>query len=186
MGTRFTFRRTVTALAMGAAAAASLVLTAPAAAADAPQVKNMRLLDACDKASWDVEFPNLCEVNAGSVSLSRFRADLAKGGSGAWWINNRNETIDAGDTLHVSNQGGIIHSFTEVQAYGQGLVPEWNTAIKETSPAVTVNGLPLFQDPAAFATFVPRGTSADIKPAKGVHKYQCIIHPWMRTVVTVR
>ena len=30
------------------------------------------------------------------------------------------------------------------------------------------------------------GTTSDVVPVKGVHKYQCIIHPWMRTVVTVR
>jgi plastocyanin len=185
MGSRLS-RRAVTALAMGAAAAASLVLSAPAALADQPQVKNMRLLDACDKASWDVEFSNLCTRNAGSVTLERFRADLSKGGSGAWWINNRDETIDAGDTLHVSNEGGIIHSFTEVQEYGQGIVPEWNTAIKETSPAVTAAGVPLPDDPSVFGTFVPSGTSRDVTPTTGVHKYQCIIHPWMRTVVTVR
>jgi plastocyanin len=170
---------------MGAAAAASLVLVAPVANA-APQVKTMRLLDQCDKPSWDVGFPGLCTVSAGSVTLERFRADLAKGGNNNWWINNRNETINSGDSLQVLNQGGIVHSFTEVQAYGQGIVPEWNTAIKETGQAITVNGLPVLQDPAAFTTFVPSGTSKDVVPTKGVHKYQCIIHPWMRTVVTVQ
>ena len=183
MGSRFS-RRAVTALAMGAAAAASLVLSAPTALADQPQVKNMRLLDACDKASWDVEFNNLCTTNAGSVTLAKFRADLAKGGSGAWWINNRDETIDAGDSLHVSNEGGIVHSFTEVKSYGQGLVPEWNQAVPTEGPAIKPDGSAVgFAD---FATIVAPGTSTDVTPAKGVHKYQCIIHPWMRTVVTVR
>ena len=42
MGSRFTLRRTVTALARGAAAAASLVLTAPAAVADQPRTELMR------------------------------------------------------------------------------------------------------------------------------------------------
>jgi plastocyanin len=183
MGSRFS-RRAVTALAMGAAAAASLVLSAPAALADQPQVKNMRLLDACDKASWDAEFKDLCTTNAGSVTLAKFRADLAKGGSGAWWINNRDETIDAGDALHVSNEGGIVHTFTEVQSYGQGVVDEWNQAVPNEGPAINIAGRPVgFGD---FATAVPSGTSTDVTPAKGVHKYQCIIHPWMRTVVTVR
>src|SRR4051812_29705758 len=76
VGSRFTLRRAVTALTIGAAAAASVVITAPAAVADQPQVKNMRLLDECDKASWDAEFPGLCTTNAGSVTLGRFRADL--------------------------------------------------------------------------------------------------------------
>ena len=38
-----------------------------------------------------------------------------------------------------------------------------------------------------FAAIVPPGTPGlDVVPAKGVHQYQCIFHPWMRTVVTVR
>jgi hypothetical protein len=184
VGTRFTFRRAVTALTMGAAAAASLVLTAPAAAADEPQVKNMRLIDKCDKASWDVEFANLCTFNAGSVTLARFRADLAKGGNGGWWINNRDETIDVGDSLHVINEGGIVHTFTEVRSFGQGVVDEWNQAVPRQPKAINAAGVPVsFAD---FGTAVASGATADVVPTKGVHRYQCIIHPWMRSVVTVR
>ena len=125
MGSRFTLRRAVTALAMGAAAAASLVVVAPAAAADQPQTKLMRLLDECDKETFDAALPGLCTVDAGSVTFQRFSDDLLNGGSGAWWINNRKETVDAGDTLHVVNQGGIAHSFTEVRTFGSGIVPPW-------------------------------------------------------------
>ncbi|MDT7579954.1 MAG: hypothetical protein QOK35_1218, partial [Pseudonocardiales bacterium] len=145
-------------------------------------------LDECDAATWNVEFPGLCAApGAGSVSLAKFRGDLAKGGSGAWWINNREQTINAGDTLHVINQGGIIHSFTEVSEYGTGIVPEWNTALPAgTPPAAALEPF--------FTTFV---TSQILDPAaardvpasqltKGTHKFQCFIHPWMRTVVTVR
>ena len=156
MGSRFTLRRAVTALAMGAAAAASLVLTAPAASA-APQAKTMRLLDQCDKATWDVDFPGLCTVSAGSVTLARFRADLAKGGNNNWWINNRVETINSGDSLHVLNQGGIVHTFTEVQSYGQGVIAEWNQAVPNDGPAIDIAGNPVsFAD---FGTAVPPGTS---------------------------
>ena len=119
----------------------ALLGAAPAASADegrSPRAQQMRLLDECDAATWNAEFPGLC-AGAGSVSLATFRGDLAKGGSGAWWINNREQTINAGDTLHVINQGGIVHSFTEVSAYGTGIVPEWNTALPAgTPPAATL------------------------------------------------
>ena len=167
----------------------ALLGAAPAASADegrSPRAQQMRLLDECDAATWDVEFPGLC-AGAGSVSLAKFRGDLAKGGSGAWWINNREQTINAGDTLHVINQGGIVHSFTEVSAYGTGFVPEWNTALPQgTPPAATVENPGLtfvtsqLVDPAA-ARDVPA-----TQLTKGTHKFQCLIHPWMRTVVTVR
>jgi len=187
VSSRFTLRRTVTALAMGAAAAASLVLTAPAAVADAPQTKLMRLLVECDKETFDAALPGLCTVDAGSVTFDRFSADLQRGGSGAWWINNRKETVDAGDTLHVVNQGGIAHSFTEVSTFGSGIVPPFNVAVNNAPTAVTVAGTPIGSNPADFGTIVAPGSAGlDVAPAKGVHQYQCMFHPWMRTVVTVR
>ena len=167
----------------------ALLGATPAASADegrAPRAQQMRLLDECDAATWNAQIPGIC-VGAGSVKFDTFVADLAKGGSGAWWINNREQTINAGDTLHVINQGGIVHSFTEVSAYGAGIVPEWNTALPAgTPPAATLEPF--------FTTFV---TSQAVDPAaardvpatqltKGTHKFQCMIHPWMRTVVTVR
>jgi plastocyanin len=89
-----------------------------------------------------------------------------------------------GDSLHLVNEGGIVHTFTEVKSYGQGVVAEWNQAVPNEPAAVNIAGNPVgFGD---FATAVPPGTTSDVVPAKGVHKYQCIIHPWMRTVVTVR
>ena len=186
MSSRFTLRRTVTALAMGAAAAASLVFTAPAAVADAPQTKLMRLLDECDKETFDAALPGLCTVDAGSVTFDRFSADLQRGGSGAWWINNRKETVDAGDTLHVVNQGGILHTFTEVRTFGSGVVAPFNVAVNNAPVAVKLDGTPV-----SFGDIGPTGVGpgtpgTDLVPAKGVHNYQCIFHPWMRTVVTVR
>jgi plastocyanin len=184
VGTRSPLRRAVTALAMGAAAAASLVLTAPSAVA-APQVKLIRLLDQCDKPTFDAALPGLCTRSAGSVTFQRFSDDLLKGGNQQWWINNRNETINAGDTLHVVDEGGILHTFTEVKTYGSGVVPPFNVAVGNAPPAVKLDGTAVtFAD--IPLTGVAPGTSKDITPAKGVHLYQCIFHPWMRTVVTVR
>ena len=100
MGSRFTLRRAVTAVAMGAAAVASLVLTGPTASADSGNVKLMRLLDECDSVSFNATFgPGFC-VKSGSVSANQFLAALNTGGSPAWWINNRTESIKAGDPLH--------------------------------------------------------------------------------------
>jgi plastocyanin len=186
VGSRFTLRRTVTALAMGAAAAASLVITAPAAAADSPQTKLMRLLDACDKETFDAGAPGLCTVDAGSVTLDRFTADLQRGGSGAWWINNRKETVDAGDTLHVVNQGGILHTFTEVKTFGGGVIPPFNAAVNNAPIAVKPDGAPVSFADIGTSGVAPGTASLDVVPTKGVHNYQCIFHPWMRSVVTVR
>jgi plastocyanin len=160
--------------------AALPLLAAPLAAqAEAPHARVVELRDACDKTTWDVEFPGLCTKAAGSVSLPEFRAELAKGGSGAWWIRQRDLTLDAGDTVAATDVGGIIHSFTEVSQFGKGCVPEWNQAVSET---VDNCDFPTF-----VATLVPAGTtSAPQTLPVGVHKFQCLIHPWMRTTITVK
>jgi hypothetical protein len=185
VGSRFS-RRAATALAMGAAAAASLVLTAPAAVADQPQAKQMRLLDQCDKETFDAAIPGLCTRDAGSVTFQRFSDDLLEGGNGNWWINNREETINEGDALHVVNEGGILHTFTEVRTFGSGVVLPFNVAVDNAPTAVKPDGTEV-----GFADIGPTGVApgspgTDIVPTKGVHQYQCIFHPWMRTVVTVR
>jgi len=171
-----TLKRLLVALALVLVA---MPLLGGTASAGAPHQRVLELRDACDKASWDVEFPGLCTKNAGSVSLPEFRAALAEGGSGAWWIRQREITLDAGDSIAATDVGGIVHTFTEVQEFGKGCVPEWNTAIKDTV------------DNCDFGKFLgtlvqPGATNqAQVLPV-GVHKFQCLIHPWMRTVVTVR
>jgi hypothetical protein len=182
VGTRFTLRRTVAALAVGAAA---LVLTAPVASAAPSPPKLMRLLDQCDKPSFDAAIPNLCTRTAGSVSFQRFSDDLLKGGNQQWWINNRAETITAGGALHVVNEGGILHTFTEVKTFGSGVVPPFNVAVDNAPTAVKPDGSVVTFDDIGPDGVAP-GTSRDVTPTKGVHRYQCIFHPWMRTVVTVQ
>ena len=50
-----------------------------------------------------------------------------------------------------------------------------------------MSGTPIGRNPADFATIVGPGSAGlDVTPAKGVHQYQCMFHPWMRTVVAVR
>jgi len=171
---------------MGAAAAASLVLTAPAASADSGNVKLMRLLDECESASFNATFgPNFC-VKSGSVTAAQFTAALNTGGSPAWWINNRTESIKAGDPLHVINQGGILHTFTEVKTFGSGVIPPFNVAVNNAPTAIKPDGTPVGFGDIGTSGVAPGTGALDVVPAKGVHQYQCIFHPWMRTVVTVR
>jgi hypothetical protein len=186
VSSRFTIRRSVTALALGAAAAASLVLAAPAASAADPQAKTMRLLDQCDIETFNATFGDGFCVKDGSVTVDRFTADLQRGGSGAWWINNRKETIDAGDSLHVVNQGGILHTFTEVKTFGSGVIPPFNAAVDNAPTAVKPDGGPVTFGDIGPTGVAPGAPGLDVVPAKGVHQYQCIFHPWMRTVLTVR
>jgi len=61
----------------------------------------MRLLDECDSTTFNAQFgPNFC-VKSGSVTADQFLASLNTGGSPAWWINNREESIWMRTTVTV-------------------------------------------------------------------------------------
>jgi plastocyanin len=174
-----TLKKLLVALALVAVA---LPLLSGTASAREPHQRVLELRDACDQVSWEGEFPGLCTKVAGSVSLPEFRAALADGGSGAWWIRQRDITLDAGDSIAATNVGGIVHTFTEVAAFGQGCITEWNQAVKET-----VNNCDFSQFDPVNGSLVLQGTTGEAKVLPvGVHRFQCLVHPWMRTVVTVR
>jgi hypothetical protein len=66
-----------------------------------------------------------------------------------------------------------------VTRFGGGIVDVLNQLSGNTTPAVPCPN----QDPH----FVPAGgTVGPLELAPGKHMFQCLIHPWMRTVVTVR
>jgi hypothetical protein len=169
-------------LALGAIAVGALAVLGGVVPAQAstPQNRVLELRDECDPASFNAEFgPGFCTRAQGSVSLDEFREELADGGSGAWWIRQRAITLDEGDTLQAKNVGGIVHTFTEVSKFGKGCIPEWNTAISETVDNCDFGTF--------LATIVPQGTiNSKQALSVGVHKFECLVHPWMRTVVTVK
>ncbi|HUR85781.1 MAG TPA: hypothetical protein VMY78_10585 [Solirubrobacteraceae bacterium] len=112
--------------------------------------------------------------------------------NGAWRFKDDDVKLRRGQSLKVvMSRGGEGHTVTEVSSFGLGCVPELN--------ALVFPG----QDPTAFpevcndpATFTPGIFGGDlIAPgldyektglSKGVHRYQCMIHPWMTSKVTVR
>ena len=75
--------------------------------------------------------------------------------------------------MRVTNEGGRVHTFTEVAAFGGGRVPPLNIAL---SPA---------PECPASVNVVPGERIQLNLLALGIHRFQCCIHPWMRAVVTV-
>jgi hypothetical protein len=77
------------------------------------------------------------------------------------------------------NRGGEDHAFTEVAAFGGGCVAPPN-AIVGLSP------VPECSVPGLFGTLVEEGDTLDVPAmAPAVHRFQCLIHPWMHTTMTV-
>lgn len=157
------------------------VLVAPAAASGRTQIQTQ---DRCDPATFNAVLgAGVCvPTRRGDVTFEEFGDKLNPddGGHGAW-RNSREEThIDHGDMLHIRNTGGEGHTFTEVEAFGAGEIPPLNEALPDgnDTPLAEPIGDPHFLDPGGVAPIAGLGP--------GVHYFQCLIHPWMRTVVDVR
>ena len=81
--------------------------------------------------------------------------------------------------MSVVNLGGETHTFTEVDEFGGGMVPELNRSAGTTTPAPECLTL-------LSSDFIASGrTVFHLFEEEGDEKYQCCIHPWMRTTVHV-
>jgi len=145
------------------------------------RVRNVRLRDDCDSASFNAVLGAGACVGNGGTTVDEFNAELAqKRFVGAWKMNPDHTGEKAGTIIEVENRGGETHTFTPVVAFGGGRVPSLNAASGNTTVAPECADLnPL--------TVVPSGGHLAGSPLTvGVHRYQCCIHPWMRTTVTIK
>lgn len=158
----------------------ALVMTVSVVSASS--VRELRIEDKCDVAT----FPSAsgCQGNGG-VSFQEFLAKLnpQDGGHGAWRFNFGREHINVSETLKAINVGGEPHTFTKVQTFGGGCVPDLNTPLGLTPVAEC-------SDPNLFnSTFVAANNSLEMEGVNlgvGTHNFQCLIHPWMQIAIEVR
>ena len=142
-------------------------------------VNTVRLEDRCDPASFDAAVaPGTCVKDLGTT-FDEFLAELqATGVAHHWRFKEDQFQIRAGEAVNALNIGGEVHSFTEVQNFGGGVVPLLN----DLSGAGGI-----VPECTALVPVLPDGTSAPkVLTTPGVHKFQCCIHPWMRSEITVR
>ena len=132
--------------------------------------------------------PGVCRLGFdGETSFAQFIQQVIKNHKAEEWkFDDPPETVSAGTTLSLRNEGGETHSFTRTANFGAGIVPPLNALLPPMMPAEGC-----FQ-PTTGATFVPSGTKNQIGPTftaadKGkTIKFQCCIHPWMRAEIQVR
>jgi hypothetical protein len=144
------------------------------------RVQNLRLRDDCDPTSFNAALGAGACVGNGGTTLAEFNAELAKNHFvGAWKMNPDHFGGIAGTVIEVTNRGGETHTFTPVVAFGGGIVPSLNQASGNTTVAPECANL----NPQ---TIVPSGGHLNGSPlAVGTHRFQCCIHPWMRTTATI-
>ena len=170
-------------LATVAGLAALLILVPAAGSSAAGATRQVQVLDDCDPATFNaVIAPGTC-VKDGTTTFSAFVAQLlAHGRASAWRFAPGKLSLHAGGTLQAHNRGGEVHTFTEVANFGGGCIEALNDLLGLT-PVPECAGFPA----GAFgATAAPPGGTVTTSPlTPGVHRFECLIHPWMRTTVTV-
>lgn len=159
---------------------AQIVLACSETSAPSPTV-HVSALDDCDSASFNAAIgAGTCRKNGG-VTFAQFNAELSSSHTvTAWQFAPSTLTARVGQSIVIANTGGEVHTFTEVEQFGGGVVPSLNTASGNTTVAPECTHL-------VAEDFIAAGaTKTDTPEDKaGTERYQCCIHPWMRAVVTV-
>jgi plastocyanin len=158
------------------------VVAGPAQLAAKPDSQQhvVTMFDACDPETFNAALGDGTCIRSGGVRLADFLEQLGQHGSiGAWHFAPPDVSMRVGQLLVATNRGGEVHTFTEVEEFGGGIVPQLNEVLGLTTVAPECNQL-------AGSDFIAPGASSSEKEEEaGVEKYQCCIHPWMRAQVRI-
>jgi hypothetical protein len=148
--------------------------------------KKVRLLDDCDPVTFNAVLGDGACIGNGHTTFDEFIAELAATQDAHKWRNQPSQMLlNVGRPTLIENVGGEDHTFTEVAEFGGGFVNELNGISGNPIPAPECLNL-------ANIVFIEPGTTGEGPTAGspelpvGTHKFQCCIHPWMRTVVEVQ
>jgi hypothetical protein len=170
-----------------------LVAIAAVAAVASEGSQSFRVRDDCDPASFNAAIrPGAC-VGNGDTTFAKFIDELTEDKSvGAWRFNPDQTGLDRGQKTIFESRAGEFHTFTRVAEFGGGIVPVLNnlSGAGATRPEC---GIPdNLAPPSATNQYVPPGAAfvgptagTDALPS-GTTKWQCCIHPWMHSTITVK
>jgi plastocyanin len=149
--------------------------------ANAPRRPFVAIRDDCDPRDPAWNASGGCLLRRGNVTLAEFGRELdsplalAVIGHQAWRNDPPYLVVEAGKTIRVRNEGGRVHTFTRVAAFGGGRVP----------PGFN-EGLVIAPECPGSINIPPGGSARLSNLAVGDHRFQCCIHPWMRALITVK
>ena len=166
--------------------------------------------EACDPDSFNAAVgPGTCVAGQhGTTLFSDFIGELQTDQiAGAWRFNpllNATEgnfklvrlDLKQGDQTTIENKGGETHTFTRVQKFGGGFIAPLNglSGNPDLAPEcarVLPDGSLAPQPESAANQFVEAGktesgpTAGSSALPKGMSRWECCVHPWMRMVVVV-
>jgi len=178
--------------------------------ANAQATKTIVMRDACDPDSFNAVIgPGTCTPgHHGNTLFGDFLGELQSDqNAGAWRFNpmvNVTEgnfklvrlDLTSGDQTTIQNAGGETHTFTRVSKFEGGFVALLNGVTGNPDPApecaqVLPDGTLVPQPESPANQFVEAGktesgpTAGSSALPKGLTRWQCCVHPWMRMLVVV-
>jgi len=187
------------------AAVASTVIAAAVAFADGGS-ERFRVRDDCDPTTFNQAVPAppgqppTCNpAFDGDTTFQEFIDEIAATQQAEHWRFQPDRTqVDRGERTSIESRGGETHTFTRVAAFGGGIISVLNNlsqagaARPECGVADTPTSPPVLNPPSATHFIVPEGatltgpTAGSAALPQGTSRWQCCIHPWMRSTITVR
>lgn len=162
---------------------ALLSLTAGAGAVQGD--KKIRMYDDCEPTSFNAVLGDGACIGNGHTTFDEFIAELSATQDAHAWRNQPTAMqVNVGRPTFIENRGGETHTFTPVANFGGGFVTDLNGISGNPVPAPECLNL-------GAIVFIPAGAAAEGPTAGsselpvGSHKFQCCIHPWMRTIIDV-
>ena len=147
--------------------------------------KKIRLLDDCEPTSFNAVLGDGACVGNGHTTFDEFIGELAATQDAHAWRNQPSQMhLNVGRPTLIENVGGETHTFTPVAEFGGGFIDQLNGISGNPVPAPECLNL-------GSIVFIPAGgvqegpTAGSSVLSVGTHKFQCCIHPWMRTVIDV-
>ena len=169
------------------------VTAALATALSSSQV--FRIRDDCDPATFNANppaGPGLGEICSpqfdGGTTFAEFIQELSEDQEvGAWRFNPDEVRLDRRQGTVLESRSGEVHTFTRVAEFGGGVVPDLNLLANSGPPRPEC-----LAPPSDTNIIVPNGAAlagptagSDALPS-GTTKWQCCIHPWMKSEIEVR
>ncbi|HEX7771563.1 MAG TPA: hypothetical protein VF435_04030 [Pyrinomonadaceae bacterium] len=147
--------------------------------------KKIRLLDDCEPTTFNAVLGDGACIGNGHTTFDEFIAELEATQDAHKWRNQPSQMhLNVGRPTLIENVGGETHTFTPVAAFGGGFIPDLNGISGNPVPAPECLNL-------GAITFIPAGgveegpTAGSSDLPVGISRFQCCIHPWMRTVIEV-
>jgi plastocyanin len=144
-------------------------------------------LDECDPKTFNdalgADFCKNVTLGAFTVLTDLFKKAKAGTPDPNWDFEPDVLRVKKGTPLVVTDQGGEPHTFTEVEHFGGGFIPDLNGPGEDTVSECEGG----FANLGVARTRILQGSQQLITGlGKGEHLFQCCIHPWMRVKVEVK